>query len=248
MKKLLILPAALGLLSGCNKANYLDVNASQRPPLAANVRFVNARTVSTPVNFWTFTTQVTSSPLAPGQFSTYLSTQYGNVQINLTEGSGSSYKVSQQFGNSATFSASGGPNGPIPDFFHTVFAVRENKSAADSLILFYDNLAAPAAGKAKLRFVNLSPDTGALNLSGDGVSFRDVAYGRAANSAISGEKLSAYSLGPFEEVAAGSRSLQVTTAAGQVLATAAAALQEGKAYTVFTQGTATVRLVILPHN
>lgn len=248
MKKLFFISAALGLLTGCDKANYLDVNASQRDPLAANVRFVNARTVSTPVNFWAFTTQVTSSPLSPGQFSTYLSTQYGNVQINLTEGTGTSYKVSQQFGNSATFSASGGPNGPIPDFFHTVFAVRKNKSAADSLILFYDNLAAPAAGKAKLRFVNLSPDNGTLSLSGDGISFRDVAYGRAAHSAISGEKLSAYSLGPFEEVSTGGRSLQLTNTAGQILSTAALSLQEGKAYTVFTQGISPVRLVILPHN
>lgn len=250
MKKIFIWAGLAGLLSlvGCTKADYLDIHASERPSLAAYVRFVNARTSASPVHFWTFTNQVTTKPLATGEASAYLPTVYGNVQFNLTEGSGTSYKVSQQFGNSAAFTGSGGPNGPIPDYYHTVFAVRKNRSVGDSLILFYDNLATPPASKAKLRFVNLSPDLGALSLTGGDVLLRDVPYGRAANSALSGETLSAYTLGPFVEVNAGTKTLNLSDAAGTPLLSAASvALQEGKIYTVFTQGSP-LRLVSIVHN
>lgn len=243
----LLLSVITGLTS-CNKTDYLDINASERPALAAYVRFVNARTTATPVQFWTFTNQITTTGLAPGSASAYLPTVFGNVQINLTEGSGTSYKVSQQFGNSATFSSSGGPNGPIADFYHTVFATRKNRTSGDSLILFYDNLTVPATGKAKLRFVNLSPDQGPVTVMGSDVTFTNVAYGRAANSAISGETLSAYTLGPFVEVTAGTKTLTVSTASG-VLTSSSYAFQDGKIYTLFTQGSpGAVKVISILHN
>jgi hypothetical protein len=86
------------------------------------------------------------------------------VQINFTEGTNTSYKASYQFGNSATFSATGRPNGPIATFYHTVVAARTSNNKADSLILFYDDLKSPDTGKAKLRFVNLTVGTGTLNV------------------------------------------------------------------------------------
>ncbi len=243
----LLLSVITGLTS-CNKTDYLDINASERPALAAYVRFVNARTTATPVQFWTFTNQITTTGLAPGSTSAYLPTVFGNVQINLTEGTGTSYKVSQQFGNSATFTSSGGPNGPIADFYHTVFATRKNRASGDSLILFYDNLTVPATGKAKLRFVNLSPDQGPVTVMGSDVTFTNVAYGRAANSAISGETLSAYTLGPFVEVTAGTKTLTISTAGG-VLTSSSYAFQDGKIYTLFTQGSpGAVKVISILHN
>lgn len=191
------------LIAGCKKGDYLDVNAGDRPPLNARISFVNARPAATPLHFWTFTTRITTSGVTPNSASPYLPTVFGNVQINFTEGAGTSYKVSRQFGNQAVFNANGGPNGPIPDYYHTVFAARKKTALdQDTLILFYDNLEAPVAGKVKLRFVHLAPDVPAVSLhvlrdGRDSVLFRTVDYGTAGGAILSGEQLQAFSLGPF---------------------------------------------------
>jgi hypothetical protein len=117
-------------------------------------------------------------------------------------------------------------------------AARTANNKADSLILFYDDLKAPVSGKAKLRFINLSPGAGVLNVVQNGkVLFNQVAYGRAANSALSGEALSAWSLGPFETVDAGAFNLEYLDAATNAKrGTASLQLEAGKIYTVFTRG------------
>ncbi|RZL37562.1 MAG: DUF4397 domain-containing protein [Pedobacter sp.] len=56
----------------------------------------------------------------------------------------------------------------VPDSAYTVFVV--DKFEAIDLLTLRDDLATPAAGKAKIRFVNLSPDGGALNLAINGVA------------------------------------------------------------------------------
>ncbi|MET7258611.1 DUF4397 domain-containing protein [Dyadobacter fermentans] len=229
---------AIFLTSGCKDTSYLDVDAADRPPLSAYISFVNARPVDTGLYFWTFTDKVTPTPVAVNKASEYVPTVFGNVQINFTEGTNTSYKASYQFGNSATFTATGRPNGPIATFYHTVVAARTANNKADSLILFYDDLKAPATGKAKLRFINLSPGAGTLNVVQNGKTlFNQVAYGRAANSALTGEALSAWSLGPFETVDAGTLNLDYLDAATAAkVGTASLQLEAGKIYTVFTQG------------
>jgi hypothetical protein len=241
LKMLVLAAASVLFLAGCDKTDYLDINAAERPPLSAYISFVNARPVNAGLQFWTFTTQVTTAPVAINQASAYLPTVFGNVQINVTEGTNTSYKASLQFGNSATFTATGRPNGPIATYRHTVFAAKNAKATADTLILFYDDLKAPAAGKAKLRFVNLSPGVGDLNVSlaSGAALFTNVAYGRAANSALSGEALSAYNLGPFVSVDPGAVTLNFTRTNGTVVGNSGAlTLQAGKIYTVYTNGLA----------
>ncbi|MGG7665162.1 DUF4397 domain-containing protein [Dyadobacter sp. BHUBP1] len=232
-----IMPAIF-LISGCKDTSYLDIDAADRPPLSAYISFVNARPIDTGLYFWTFTDKVTPTPVAINKASEYLPTVFGNVQINFTEGTNTSYKASYQFGNSATFTATGRPNGPIATFYHTVIATRTANNKADSLILFYDDLKAPASGKAKLRFINLSPGAGTLNVVQNGKTlFNQVAYGRAANSALSGEALSAWSLGPFETVDAGTLNVDYLDAATAAkVGTGSLQLEAGKIYTVFTQG------------
>ncbi|GGM91012.1 hypothetical protein GCM10010967_25100 [Dyadobacter beijingensis] len=232
-----MLPAAL-LLTGCEDTGYLDVDAANRPPLSAYISFINARPIDAGLYFWTFTDKVTPSPVAINKASEYVPTVFGNVQINFTEGSNTSYKASYQFGNSATFTATGRPNGPIASYYHTVVAARTANNKADSLILFYDDLKAPASGKAKLRFINLSPGAGTLNVLQNGKTlFNQVAYGRAANSALSGEALSAWSLGPFETIDAGTYNLDYLDAAtSRKAGSATIRVEAGKIYTVFTNG------------
>ncbi|MCE7042440.1 DUF4397 domain-containing protein [Dyadobacter sp. CY312] len=226
-------------LSGCEDSSYLDVDASDRPALSAFISFVNARPVNENLNFWTFTDKISPAPIPVNVASAYYPTVFGSVQINFTEANNTGYKASYQFGNSPTFSATGRPNGPIATFYHTVVAARTSSNKADSLILFYDDLKAPDAGKAKLRFVNLSPGAGTLNvLNGSTALFSNVAYGRAANSSLSGEALSAWSLGPFQSVNPGQYDLNFTNSiTGNAVGTAkSVTLESGKIYTVFTNG------------
>lgn len=228
--------------SACNKTDYLDVNAGDRPPLSANIRFVNARTESTAIQFWTFTQKVTTNAILPGTASPYVATTFGNVQINFTEGSGTAYQASRQFGNSAVYSATGGPNGPIAGYYHTVFAApTKNDAAKDTLLLFYDDLSAPAAGKAKLRFVHLAAGIAGvrLKLQQNGTEttlYNNIAYGSAGGSNLQG---AAYDSAPFTNVNAGTISLVVSAAEGgaplpvQDQGLSNIALEAGKIYTVF---------------
>jgi hypothetical protein len=234
-----------GLLAACNKADYLDVNAGERPALNARISFVNARPVGIPLQFWAFTAQVTTTAVGVGQVSPYLPTVFGNVQINFTEGTGTSYKLSRQFGNQAAFSSSGGPNGPMAGYYHTVFAASSKTDITkDTLILFYDNLQPPAAGKAKLRFVHLAPDIPAVSIAlqqqgKESQLFEQVDYGRAGGSALSGDSLNVWSLGPFIEVPAGTSSLAVSVASGhsplpiEGETFSNLSLEAGKSYTAF---------------
>ncbi|HVI45772.1 MAG TPA: DUF4397 domain-containing protein [Chitinophaga sp.] len=239
MKHFRIYIAVITLIfSSCSKSDYLDVDGTARPPLYAYISFANARVTATPVNFWTFTQQVTTAAVPVNQASPYLPATYGNVQINVTESGGTSYKVSRQFGNSAAYTENGGPNGPIAGFYHTVFAApRRNDNTKDTLILFYDDLSAPASGKAKLRFVNLAPGAGNVQLQWErnGVTtplFNAAPYGSAGSGNLAG---SAYELGPFINVDAGVTSFSITAGNTKYPLTDIT-LQAGKIYTLFAHG------------
>lgn len=228
-------------LTACSKSDYLDVNAAERPPLNAYISFVNARAVTTGIQFWTFTQQITTTAVGINQASPYLPTTYGNVQINFTEGNGASYKASRQFGNSAAYTETGGPNGPIAGYYHTVVAASKKYDRnKDTLVLFYDDLSQAPAGKAKLRFLHFAVGTGDVQVklqqqNNEKVWFEKVGYGSAGGSNLSG---AAYDLGPFTNVDAGTISLTVS-ANGQTLnipSLSGLQLEAGKAYTVLLYG------------
>lgn len=258
---------AATVLSSCSKADYLDVDAGDRPPLSAKVKFVNARISPVAVNFWDFTRKVTPSLLQRNTASAYLETQFGKVQYNVTEGTSTSYKASYVFGGSANFvqetntASYSGPNGPIADFAHTLFTVKKRLSSTlnpnniDSLILVYDDLTLPAAGKAKVRFANFSPDAPQLDFSySGGVSiFTNVGYGNFGNQVVipytNGKSpavidgLSWKTLGPFTEVPAGTNlAFQVKNTSTQAVipvtgnSLSGITLADGKIYTIFING------------
>lgn len=245
------------LIVSCKKTDYLDVDDTDRPSLVAHISFVNARPVDVGLQFWTYTTQVTKTAVALNTKSDYLDAQFGDVQINFTEGTNTTYKASRQFGNSATFTSTGGPNGPIATYYHTVFAVKNIAATADSLILFYDDLSTPPAGKAKVRFVHLAPGQPAVDVvvstAGETGLFTNVGYGQAGGQVLSGEGYNAWSLGPFVEVNAGTGSIAVTQSAdhAQVDVLDKVELVEGKIYTVYIHGvpgSKDVGTTVLTHN
>lgn len=258
---------AATVLSSCSKADYLDVDAGDRPPLNAKVKFVNARISPIAVNFWDFTRKVTPSLLQRNTSSAYLETQFGKVQYNVTEGTSTSYKASYIFGGSANFvqetntTSYSGPNGPIADFAHTLFTVKKRLSSTlnpnniDSLILVYDDLTLPAAGKAKVRFANFSPDAPQLDFSySGGISiFTKVGYGNFGNQVVipytNGKSpsvidgLSWKTLGPFTEVPAGTNlAFQIKNTSSQAVipvtgnSLSGITLADGKIYTIFING------------
>lgn len=107
---------------------------------------------------------------------------------------------------------------------YSVFAV--DSVSKISAIVLEDNLAAPAAGKAHVRFIHLSPNAPAVNITlTDGtVVFGDVSFKGYED---------------FTPLDAGTYHLQVRDAATNntvVLNLPGIALQAGKIYTVFAKG------------
>jgi hypothetical protein len=80
IKNALLVLTLLPLLLACGKNDYLDIDASERPSLNAKVKFVNARATATPVHFWDFTRQVTTTTVARNGSTAYQDTQYVKVQ------------------------------------------------------------------------------------------------------------------------------------------------------------------------
>lgn len=188
----ILLGFSIVLFTSCNKTDYLNVPATERPPLAAKISFVNARPVNQGINFYTYTTQVTPTPVGMNKATPYMDAQFGLVQINFAAAGNTSYLASRVFGGSATFTATGGPNGPIAGYYHTVFALKATASnyTVDSVMLFFDDLTAPAAGMAKLRFVNLAPGSSSVDVSFAGNTiFTNVGYGSAGGAVLSGTSL-----------------------------------------------------------
>lgn len=167
--------------------------------------------------------------------------------------------ASRVFGGAADFTSSGGPNGPVPGYFHTVFALKGKAMnyTADSLMLFYDDLSAPAAGNAKFRFVNLAPGSAPVDVSFKGNTiFTSVSYGAAAGAVLSGTGLNAYSIGPFKPVPAGTGNLVIRSLGNGALIKFNSTewdtlnLLEGRIYTLFITGDSNSFLTatILQHN
>jgi hypothetical protein len=271
------------VLFSCTKTDYLDADAGNRTPLSAKVKFINAVISTTPINFYDFTRKVTPAALQRNTASAYLETQYGKVQYNVTEGTSASYIASYVFGGSANFvqetntASFAGPNGPIADFAHTLIAVKKrlkstvNPNNVDSLILVYDDLTAPAAGKAKVRFANFSPDAPAVDFSyATGATvFTNISYGNFGDQVVipytSGkapatvEGLTWKTLGPFKEVDAGSNlnfeirnSSTKTPVALTGTGLTGLSLENGKIYTIYLAGLSTgspqLTATVVTHN
>ena len=282
-KTTLFLSGLVLLSTACKKTEYLDTDNSQRPPLSAKVKLVNALNLNVSVNFLDFTRQINTAAIPRNASTGYLDTQYGKVQYNTTEGTTTSYKSSYVFGGSANFvqendkQSFSGPNGPIASYYHTLFTVDKRKPSKlnpgnrDSLILVYDDLTAPAAGKAKVRFANFSPDAPNLNFSpvGGGAVFTNVVYGNFADqtiitydaagkapSTIAG--LSWKTLGPFKEVnTTAGAAFEIRNASTNAIIPLtgttlnSVTFQDGKIYTVFINGTiaaGNVSATIIAHN
>ncbi|MBG6233946.1 hypothetical protein IWX76_000501 [Pedobacter sp. CAN_A7] len=110
--------------------------------------------------------------------------------------------------------------------YHSLYLVG---AAADSVqyLLLDDQISQPAAGKAHVRFINLSPNTTdlSLELTGDTTGFKNKAFKGFTN---------------FKPVTAAKSSFVLRNAANGVVATRDTVnLQNGKIYTIYAKGLAT---------
>ncbi|MFZ5981878.1 MAG: DUF4397 domain-containing protein [Candidatus Zixiibacteriota bacterium] len=111
-----------------------------------------------------------------------------------------------------------------PNTYYSVFAI-DSVSSIEPLVLV-DNLTSPAAGKAHVRFVHLSPDAPAVDIAvanGGPVVFSNVAFREFEG---------------FTPLDAGTYNLEVRVAGTMTVALAlpGITLENGKIYTVFARG------------
>jgi hypothetical protein len=208
LKGMLALVLSLGLFAGCSDDD--DNPAGPQGPSGGRIMAVHASPDAPGVDLYVDNVKVNTSPLTFPNNTAYLDVAAGNRTVKLTV-AGDTAAVLQ-----ATATV-------LPGITATLFAV----NALDSLDFagYLDTLATPAAGKAHVRFIHLSPDAPPVDIgvTGGGVVFGNVTY------------LDVAGLTPLD---AGTYNLEVRLAGTStvVLPLPGITLQAGKIYTVWAKG------------
>lgn len=188
-------------------------------PENARVLVVHASPDAPGVDLLVDNTKVNAAALAYPNNTGYLTVAAGNRNIKVNA-AGTSTSVINADINLAK------------DAAYTVFAY-DVVSAIKPLVLV-DNLAAPATGKAHIRFMHLSPNAPAVTVGVlTGTTFTPLFSNRSFETAAT-----ATANQGFTPVDAGTYTVQVRVAGTEtaVLTVPNVALQGGKIYTVFAQG------------
>lgn len=199
------LSAAL-LISSCSKDHNSDQNAKLK--VINGVFDDPAYTVS--VNG----TALSSTALDFRTSTAYTSIPSGASELVVTEQATGKVVSKTQLSTAANASVS-------------AYLAPQTSSAAKSVLVIQDDFTPPAANKAKVRFVNLSPDAGSLDLTLNG------------QPVPSGTNIGFKGFSPFVEVdPSTAATLQIKqTGTGKVLATTAnVAVAAGKFYTLWAVG------------
>ena len=143
--RLPFLLSLLMVLSSCLKDLSNDT-----PQQASALNVVNASPGPLTINFFLNNNLVNGPALGYGQETQYLLTSTGTVKFNAAPG--------------GTFESAVADTLTLEnDTYYTLFVTGQNNAL--STFQTEDDLSAPPAGKAKIRFINLSPDGGTLALS-----------------------------------------------------------------------------------
>lgn len=190
------------LFSSCMKSN------NEEPELQSAVNIVNASIGMPQISFYINRTKVQGAPLQYTNESGYFITFPGNRDFDVSAEGITDFILKTNFAFKE-------------NTYHTVYIVGENSSI--SALFTEDDLRSPPTGKAKLRFVNLSPDSGNLTLGvKNGTDlFPDQAYKSASQ---------------FITVDPGGYDLQLKTGTGTVLLDKNVAIAAGSVYTVWVNG------------
>jgi len=196
------------LLSSCLKSSNNDY---YNPPVAY-FAFIQASPDEPPVNLFLNNNQVNFNPLLFDDYLGYVRAYTGLRTINVNNAS----TMTQILSDTAHL---------YQNQYYTMFMV--NKPSTPQTLLLKDTLTQPASGKAIIRFVNVSPDAGAVDL-----------WIQGGAKLVQNKAFKGYSA--FIPVSATAGTLQVTQAGtSTVLATLPAAqLLAGSVYTIWLYGLA----------
>lgn len=182
----------------------------------AKIRIINASHSGASVDFYLDKNKINSQSLAVGEASGYI-------------------KVSSGL-QSATFSTGGSVDvtanvNYIPTFSYTSFYI-EDKAGKGEMLTFEDDLGATEAGRARVRFINLSPyftNSLNINLSGNTLLVNSLAFKEASMY---------FSIDPNADL-----SISVLGAAGAKIVNGTE-FEPGKIYTIWLSGTSNSKLSI----
>lgn len=119
----------------------------------AKIKVVNASQNADPVDFYLNNTKINLQPLAYTEDSDYIKVTSGTKSATATASTSATTAVQPLTVNL------------VPTFSYTSFYV-EDKLGKGEVLVFEDNLGATEVGKARVRFVNLSPNfTNAVNIN-----------------------------------------------------------------------------------
>lgn len=198
---------ATGLLTSCNK----DETPDPEPMQYAMVNVIHASPDAPGVDLLVDNAKVNTSPLNFPANTGYLQVPAGsrNVKVNAAGTTTTVINADLDLAAKASYS---------------VFAIDE--VANISALVLADDLTAPAAGKAHVRFVHLSPDAPAV----------DVALSSSGAVVFGNQTFKGYT--DFTPLDAGSYDLDVRLAGTSTVALdlPTITLESGKIYTVFAKG------------
>ncbi len=202
LKILTLLFLSALFLGSCKKL------ATSEPELQSALNVVNATIDMPQIGFFINGSKVQGPPLKYTEYSGYFITSPGTRSFDVAADGIPDYvlKTSVAFKQNT---------------YHTIFVVGEIGSI--SAFFTDDNLDNPPAGKAKLRFIHLSPDGGNLVLApkNGSVLFPEQTYKTSSE---------------FMVVDPGVYDLQIKTAAGTVLAEQNVTIAAGSIYNVLAKG------------
>lgn len=199
------------LVSSCSKNDNKIVVEGE-----AKVMVANSASGSQPQDFYLSSTKLTASAVVYNESTSYITTPAGNDLKAEFKNSGSTTANFTGYVNLAS-----GEN-------YTFFYTSTVNGSGNSSAVFKDDKTSPAAGKAKVRFVNLAQGLASANLivSGGASWASNVAFGTASN---------------YFEVDPGTFTLQtvLSTSISTTANLGSFTLQAGKIYTIYTSGSLT---------
>ncbi|MFI5157523.1 MAG: DUF4397 domain-containing protein [Sphingobacteriales bacterium] len=204
--------AAASVFTSCNKNNDASANAS----LNAKVKIVNTVDGSSAQDFYLDNAKLNSSAVAYTQSSDYLTAKSGSHTAKFTNSGSTTSNVSFNVSLKA-------------DSSYTIYYTANGSTTAS--VVTTDNLTAPAANMAKVRFVNLS-----------NAVTSNVDFGVSATSKLV-SNLAARTASAYSQIAAGTTFyLYSTGSANAMLTIPATTIQAGKIYTIYVSGSTTLNL------
>jgi hypothetical protein len=192
----------LTLLSSCKKDDPYDFEDT----IGAEVNFINASPDAGSARLYVEDVLRTTTGVNYGEASGYKKTYLGDQDVDIRSTSGESTLTSSH----VQFDANNK---------YTFLLVGQNSSLG--LLYFTDDVAAPAAGKAKIRFVNAAPNATAATLT--------------SATAVLTTQQNFRGIAPSTEVTAGAYVLSAVSG-GVPSARTTVTLESGKIYTVYTKG------------